>query len=759
MRASFLLRVLGLGLLSSALSALHLAQEAGASPPVAKGAVAVRGASYGLAELDGELLGIGPDYRARFHPGSFELTPAFGSAIPRALPLTFEFVEARRASGTLVAIANGAAPERDPSDDEGSHTSSDATVAFAHAGIVERYQVLRDGLHHTFVLPARPEGSGDLIVRQSFRSELVPHANAQSGGIDFVAPGVGAITYGGLTGVDAAGRSAQGEVRLDDGMFELVLPAAFVDGASYPLVLDPLIGFKFEIDPASMWDDGDPDVAYGAGSSRWLVVWERRFALNDVDVRAQRLMSDGTPVGGVTAIASPAAGTVAVAPSVAYVRSTNRMLVVWQQTSLLTSEIVARTVDPSTGATSATLTLASNAARPDVGGERTLADDDAMVVWEDLAGVIRYRQVTVPAAGAPIGFATNLLIDPAVGTAVNPAISKSAGEFGNFLVAWQLESASGTGAIYARLMNRDGFLQGAAPSSLSFVPFDALDHRLPDVDGDGRQFIVAWQRTESLGSSHTDIYLRPVAYIGGNLVLHGLSPVALETLPGIDTRDVAVSFSGEQTVIAFSRLDDPTDDEDVMLMTVDPNNGKQNGTQLTALTHPEDEDARAPAIASMYAGGSSSDHLLPVWELRAADGDLYAWLFESPDATTDLGGACGLGVSGPGGDLYAPCFSPGNAQFNTHLRDAAPSVPALLVISSGALPFACGPCVIHPNVGVPHFIYARTTDLYGRASVQINVPIPLAAGTQFTAQWCVFSGVTCPLIGADLSNAQRLTVQ
>ncbi|HEX5054815.1 MAG TPA: transposase [Planctomycetota bacterium] len=155
-------------------------------------------------------------------------------------------------------------------------------------GVEERFDVQPDGVELTWTFAARPAGEGDLVVRYAVHTSL-GEPTAVDGGLLFACDH-GGVRIGRVTGVDARGRRVGGAVQWDGSGVAFSLPASFVDGAAYPIVLDPTMGTTFTVNGSITGIDSDPDAAYDATTDRWLVVWLKTFSATDVrpDCQAER---------------------------------------------------------------------------------------------------------------------------------------------------------------------------------------------------------------------------------------------------------------------------------------------------------------------------------------------------------------------------------------------------------------------------------------------------------------------------------------
>ncbi len=692
--------------------------------------------AYGTDLVDGRVVAGGPDFKAHFDHGRMRFTPAFGVHAPRNYPLTFAFDRAVRGDALLSQSSGTAQAQR-----------AGNRVEFERpGGIVERYDVTRDGLELSFLVPTRPAGNGDLLVRGRLETELTLAGSTAQGGLRFELPGVGGVEIGGVTAIDARGSQIAGALRSTDGYLELVVPGAFLDQAHFPLVIDPLIGTYFEID-GNAWEDGDPDVATtSAADARYLVVWERRFSLSDTDLRGYRLDATGDYIGNFLLLEN--GDELSNSPAIGHVRVSQRFFVAWAETPGIFSpfNIVGRAVDGlATGSTSAKITLAASAllqSDPDVGGERTLADDDVYVVWSESGVGIRGCQVSLPTTGAaPAVFGVQQISDPvAAGENTKPSISKSAGETGVFGLAYH----SGTTDVSYRTMTRNGVLTGA---QLLLVSLSGT-HREPSIDGDGTNFLLVFERGEGFViGNFTDIWGASLTFNGTFLSPFAFAPIENDIFDYESNPDVV--YTGGQFLVSY--VDQEPNNDDAYVKLVDPFSCLAcDAESLISYSSGFDQDIRS---AAHYSAGLNSNQALLVWEKFAGDGDILAHLFESPDGTADFAGGCGQG-----GVASTPCAFAGNENFQLHLGEAAALRPAFLMISFALSPTACGPCTLWVNPGGALVYFAGVTDTQGRLSFSAGIP-PGTEGVPFVSQWALTSGTACAQFGVDLSNGLQTTIE
>jgi hypothetical protein len=692
----------------------------------------------------GDLFAGGPGYEVRFGSDGFTFTPALGGRTTEGRTLTFVLESVRRGNAVLwEASAPPPPPEKDG-----------RFVRYCRGSFVERYEIGRDGLKQSFRFESRPEGSGDLVVRGRISSDLP--ASEMGGALRFEIPGFGGVVYGEVAGIDAEGRRAGGTIRFDGSHVELALPGEFVEAAAYPLLLDPLVGTTTTILGE---DDRDPDVAYDATNGRYLLVWERHFAANNVDIYGQLVSSSGALVGALIPIETAA---VNANPTVANMSGNDRFLVAYEQAAAAggITDVLGRAVDADDGAVSAAVTIAGGAGSqisPVAGGESSTADDEVLVVWVDFGVGIKAKQVTVPAAGAPTPFATvvDISTDP---DDFRPAITKHGGDVGRYLVVWD-RIVGVQHDLYGRVVNRNLSLCTAVTSFAT----NALDEVRPNCAGDGANFMVVWERAEGGGSPGHDIRCRQLSFSGtcpGGLLVAVGSETTVEGDAGDDEFNPAVDFTGEEYVVAFSD-EVAAGEDDLYVVGLDADCGVCEAFQLVDSV---DSNIEA-AIAAQRSGASSGgDGAMVAWQSFdsvAFESDVKARRYRSDTGLrTNLGGGCGSG-----GTASVSCPAVPATGFTFRLTGAAAATNAYLLIAFDAmnpLNFSCGPCTLVPDVFSPFtfVIGVGATNGVGFASFATPIPPdPNLVGLEFLAQWAVDTNPgACVDIGADLSNALSVVI-
>lgn len=171
----------------------------------------------------------GPDYKASFHDG-FAFYPYLGAAAPRHLPLHW------RTESITVGGFELLSPR--PSEHHDDYRFE------RHSGdVIEAYDVRLDGVEQTFTLRYRPVAAGALVVVGRVTTPLsAAVAEARHGDLVFADAGQAVLCYGRAFAVDAAGRRWNVMTSYDGVRIRLTVPAEVVEVATFPLVVDPLVG-------------------------------------------------------------------------------------------------------------------------------------------------------------------------------------------------------------------------------------------------------------------------------------------------------------------------------------------------------------------------------------------------------------------------------------------------------------------------------------------------------------------------------------
>jgi hypothetical protein len=697
---------------------------------------------------DGRLVARSAGYEARFDAAGM----AFGE--PNSLPAVSLGAREVRRGDARVALADGA-----------THTSGARVSIERGLGVVEHFDARADGIEHSLVLDGPVGASGDLVVRVELGG-----ANAQLG--ERLADGshqFGDVSYGRLFGIDADGDRVDGDVRLVDGGFELVLPAAFVDTADWPITLDPLIALGSAITLPSGVDNDDfgesdheNDCAYDATTGWYLHVWRRRtkesvagpfgttITVTKERVMYRRLSTIGNPVGTELELTN----NDSYAPRVASVNRHDTFAVTWLEDVGDETRLMYRVYAASTGvATSAAIVIATaplgEIAYHDLAGESSpspLVAGRAFVVWVDAAGALELARVDAFSASAPsIGGITTIAAPGLFETWHQVSVARCTNSEGRLVIAAVREGTlTGSRRVVALTIDRNGTVL-TAPATISGPDIEVLN---PSVDGGGAapsRWVVAWDEgaagffgaTFDLRAAALQVVDSPsVALTAGTAVTLGTA--SQEFQPSVGWRPgMAIVAARNESDIDVRMLCDTTAAVGEAPSTV-------FASSNSGFLH---TSGGLPTVVLRSSGGNTSEHEgLILWRRAEVstvnDSEFEIWRRRydafDPNATTSiLALGCGnVGVI----DVPTPPAI-GNPDFRIELTGAKPGAAiAILNIAAPAPLATCGPCsfaaletlFILPIVG-------------GEATKALPIPCNAAlAGAKADVQWIVYEPGIAP---------------
>ncbi len=690
-----------------------------------------------------EILAIGHGWRATFQGERLTFLPALGQAAPVTCPLSLELIGIDR--GTDVWLRAAAAPAAVRTDRR--------TVTLDRGLVVERYEARPEGLEQTFTFGQRPPGTGDLVVRLRLATDLVP-APTGDGTLRWRRPGLGGVTIGAVTGIDARGLRTRGMLRHAGDELELSLPGWFVDAAAYPLVLDPLIGPAFEALPG--YDSDFPDVAYEGWSDRFCIVWTQFSGGGVSDVVGS--VWDGPGLTLQYAFAINQAGN-EDSIRVGAVNGVGAFVLAWCNQAQANGPITisGMLLEPLQAQASQPFTIAGPGPvdAPVVSSEATAFDDDCLVIWQDAQYGICGSTVAVQQGLQP-GLGPIVTIGGG-SSATEPAISRSGGNPGLHVVTWVDRPVGYNGWVRAQVVDHDLNLLGPGV----WLHNGSLDAASPALDGDGFLFLVAWEEQEAGNPSATDI--RGRTFTVGPAGVTSLGPV--QTLAGTAGRlDLApdVALLGTKFGLCW-QAGDPLPFRDDVRAAILQRSGAPAGGSFRI-----DLNGRAgyvyehtPRLVGRVAGDATltaDDGLLVFGDqsITTFDSDIGVQAIESlgpGGPVQDLGGGCGPAglavLSGP--------FALGNDRLELQLFGADPLAIPFAAIGFPGPGLACGVCaMVTPVV----FEFAPSTA--GQAVKVVVLPSdPRFLGVTVELQWATFQNayVGCPLApGLAVSNRLRATL-
>lgn len=439
---------------------------------------------------DGAIWVRGQAYKARFGGDGATIVPFFGSDAPRNYPLELRVSSATLGPDSLACATDGAVSRQG------------ATLRIDRGTFVEEYGVTTESLEQRFVFEELPSDvSGDLVVRMDVATEL---AGSDLGLALRFENELGSVDYGAAFAIDADGRRIDLDSTLADGRLELRVPAGFVETATLPLVIDPVITIATV--NSSGLHDIYPDVSYDVTTDRWCVVWASIWSQSDHDAYARLATGAFQLLPGFITLDFTA--DTWTTPKVANNNFSNKFLACFAVVPVATgvAEIAGRFIDPAAGTAGNPFPISPA--------------DGAYRNWPDVGG------------------------DP------------YDGPFSHFLVVWQRSVSASNVDIEARLIAHDGTLGGVIPleSSPELHLSPTLSNSCGADDNSEAWWTVAWHH--QVTPSDRDIYAAQVRWSGN--VISPKFPVSLgnfdDTNPAVSTiLDPAVSGAPRPYVIAYER--------------------------------------------------------------------------------------------------------------------------------------------------------------------------------------------------------------
>ena len=701
--------------------------------------------SCGLQARGAEgLLGSGKRYSVEFDARGMRFVPALGSAASELQHLSLRPVSVRRGNTEVISGPLAAQPER-----------VDLRARFEHArGVVERYDVAVDGVELSWQFDERPAGSGDLVVRYALDTSLPTASPARHGGLAFLLPEIGGVTIGAVTGIDANGTRVAGSLRHVDGVLEMSLPESFVDAATYPIVLDPLVGTNIDI-TMNIWNNGDPDVAYDSSTGTWLVVFTRKFSAVNAWPYAQRVDSAGSLVGGLISV-NPSA--VCEHVRTAGLGTHGRFGVVFEETVGIANGIQFRAIDATTGAITHAAVLASSTgvnlfSDPDIGADSQAfvgATRGFVAVYRDeVQNAIRARKIYFDGSDSLVSPSpVNVMADGGVLGPVftQPEISRGCG-LRQMVVARRFSGIGPFVSVQAVVLNSESLAVEAA-TSFGGSSTDAIER--PDVDGCEDQWVVAWQRTPSV-SGLPSIRRCTLDYAPGS----GLSVGTIEALGGSlgnQASEPTVGYSPGRTWLGYRRFSTFGGTYSLRSDSIDAASStwcENNLNESVTLT-----DVRMVVATATSGGVNGGETAMACWEVG---GDIWAQRllnYGTSGSYSNLGGGCGQG----GNPYFSHEPGIGSSAILCGITNLPPTAIATVfnfAVPTGSLP--CGPCVWTP------FEFTLIPPItVSQSSVSFPLPcLPGLVGAQFEIQWTTLdvTQAPCPVFSdLVLSDRMQMTI-
>ncbi len=421
--------------------------------------------------------------------------------------------------------------------------------------------------------------------------------------------------------------------------------------------------------------------------------------------------------------------------------------------------MLARAVS-TTGSVSAEATVAGGASfqhQGDVGGESTLIDDTALCVWKsDGDQQIQAREVGISAnllTGRLTVRTTAPVFMVAGSSHDGPRISRSGGAAQRYAVVTTFRFGFPDADPVVTIVDSRGQPRGG-----DFLSNTRAEEYAPDVDGDGTNWVAAWNRLS--GPNDNDVYATafswdPLAFTG---LVFNSGAVPIEADPNQDEVSPSVCWTGGSCLIGYTQQVVPgLALWDSLVRSVDLFHCTEcEGIfGCAAATGP----IGPPQAACKLSGGSASEAAVLVWELWSATfkGDIFGQGWSTVDGNvTQAAGSCGQG-----GTCHTTCARLKNSAFTFELRDSRPSQPTVFLLSGTRLDFPCGPCTIVPNpaTGV---VVGMSTNASGDVSLGSPIPNNVSwLNVPLFVQWATVNLATppCAPFKLELSNALQMMIE
>lgn len=307
--------------------------------------------------------------------------------------------------------------------------------------VTESYTALDQGVEQCWVIHRRPRSSEDVTIEGKVIS---PHRIVSSPfGLDFVDErGRRVCGYGKVIVIDSRGRTHSCLPRFDSGKVTIRIPSDYIRKASFPILVDPMVGPEVSICPSYESAPGRQESVRVASSPYgYLAVWQD-YRGGTADIFATRISPSGE-VLDQAAIAVAASTGDQTNPVAAW--NGREYLVVWADR---------RSGNPHIYASRVTLN-----------GE--VLDKQGMLL-SATTGVQDYPRVASDGA--------------------------------NWYVVWQ-DTRSGSNDIYGCKVSSDG-----VPAKTNGISTRADNEETPDVAWNGSYYLVVWTDYRNMAGSNTDIY-------------------------------------------------------------------------------------------------------------------------------------------------------------------------------------------------------------------------------------------------------------
>ncbi len=179
----------------------------------------------------GGLWATGSNFKVSFHDGMC-FYPLLGDGYPHNLPLAWRTTRVTVGESNL--LANGERPKP---------ASTDWRMEYRYDRLTEAYDVLEHGIEQSFVIHERPAAHGDLVIHGALSTKLrAPDTEPAHRPLVFTdEKGTPILDYGVAFAIDALGHRIDLETSLASGEVSIRVPQAWLESATFPVTVDPLL--------------------------------------------------------------------------------------------------------------------------------------------------------------------------------------------------------------------------------------------------------------------------------------------------------------------------------------------------------------------------------------------------------------------------------------------------------------------------------------------------------------------------------------
>lgn len=484
---------------------------------------------------------------------------------------TWSFLGVRSSTGEAIVSPAEVSPKSAGSD----------RVRYLRGPVIEEYRLGERTVEQTFVIPEPlPLAGGDLEILGFVRAE--GEFGATETGWRWRGPR-GETTLGRATVLDRDGKEVASRFEVTATSTRLVVEAAALAKAVYPVVVDPEIGAN-DVRISHMGPDGDPlygplrgpAIAYNDLLDQYLIVWQSEhdgsgMFNREAEILGQVLSGEGVEIGSSDfriSFVGPDGNSnyVPIDPAVVYNSEFNEYLVVWSANhpedgcADREREIWGRILGATGNALTPQLRISFNGGtgNEDFGAfDPAVAynsdDDEYLVVWRgdhNVGGMIQSEfeiwAQRIQGGGTLIG--PNLRVSDMGGTghanyfAAFPDVAYNARDH-EFLVVWDGDDnvgglVDGEYEIFGQRLDRFGTEIGANDFRLSDMggigelSFDAL-YPAVAYNEVANEYLVVWQGSDNVGGLVEGEYEIFSQRLAADLTELGINDVRLSDAGGI----------------------------------------------------------------------------------------------------------------------------------------------------------------------------------------------------------------------------------